>query len=89
MTTDLVLKVCDFGFSFLLPEGTVVADGHSGTPMYTAPEILKKEKYGANVDLWSVGVVMYQCLTGQIPYIVCFFGWLHLREYLINFICNL
>ena len=33
-----------------------------------APEILLKHKYDARVDLWSVGVIMYECLFGRAPY---------------------
>lgn len=33
-----------------------------------APEILLKHKYDARVDLWSVGVIMYECLFGKAPY---------------------
>jgi len=33
-----------------------------------APEMLLKHKYDARVDLWSVGVIMYECLFGKAPY---------------------
>lgn len=33
-----------------------------------APEILLSHKYDARVDLWSVGVIMYECLFGKAPY---------------------
>ncbi|KAF3429420.1 hypothetical protein E2986_00644 [Frieseomelitta varia] len=39
-----------------------------GSPLYMAPEILLKHKYDARVDLWSVGVIMYECLFGKAPY---------------------
>ncbi|XP_017877150.1 serine/threonine-protein kinase ULK3 isoform X3 [Ceratina calcarata] len=39
-----------------------------GSPLYMAPEILLKRKYDARVDLWSVGVIMYECLFGRAPY---------------------
>jgi serine/threonine protein kinase len=38
-----------------------------GTPMYMAPEILKKEKYDQKVDIWSIGIISYVMLTGSIP----------------------
>lgn len=33
-----------------------------------APEILLRREYDARVDLWSVGVIMYECLFGKAPY---------------------
>jgi serine/threonine-protein kinase ULK/ATG1 len=39
-----------------------------GSPLYMAPEILLKHEYNAQVDLWSVGVIMYECLFGRAPY---------------------
>lgn len=33
-----------------------------------APEMLLARKYDARVDLWSVGVIMYECLFGKAPY---------------------
>ncbi|KYF38402.1 AGC kinase [Toxoplasma gondii ARI] len=39
-----------------------------GTPMYTAPEVLRGEGYDHSVDWWSVGVVMFEMLYGGIPF---------------------
>jgi len=39
-----------------------------GSPLYMAPEMLLKHKYDARADLWSVGVIMYECLFGKAPY---------------------
>lgn len=39
-----------------------------GSPLYMAPEILLKKSYDASVDLWSVGVILYECLFGKAPY---------------------
>uniref|UniRef100_A0A182YCQ3 Serine/threonine-protein kinase ULK3 n=1 Tax=Anopheles stephensi TaxID=30069 RepID=A0A182YCQ3_ANOST len=61
------LKVGDFGFAQRLKpyqENTAV----KGSPLYMAPEILLKTSYGPAADLWSVGVILYECLFGQAPY---------------------
>jgi serine/threonine-protein kinase ULK/ATG1 len=59
--------IIDFGFAQYL-----AADDQQsslrGSPLYMAPEILLKQKYDARVDLWSVGVIMYECLFGRAPY---------------------
>lgn len=39
----------------------------SGTPVYMAPEVIMQE-YGPPADLWSVGMLMYQLLTGTFPF---------------------
>ncbi|RDX79528.1 CBL-interacting serine/threonine-protein kinase 4, partial [Mucuna pruriens] len=64
------LKISDFGLS-ALPEH--LHDGllHTacGTPAYTAPEILRRVGYdGAVADAWSCGVILYNLLTGHLPF---------------------
>ena len=39
-----------------------------GSPLYMAPEILLKHEYDAQADLWSIGVILYECLYGKAPY---------------------
>ncbi|XP_026747791.1 serine/threonine-protein kinase ULK3 [Trichoplusia ni] len=60
-----MLKVADFGFAQHLS----AESGRSvrGSPLYMAPEMLRGH-YDARVDLWSVGVIMYECLFGRAPY---------------------
>ncbi|GAB1605189.1 serine/threonine-protein kinase ULK3-like isoform X1 [Argonauta hians] len=62
-----VLKIADFGFAKHILEGTEL---HSmrGSLLYMAPEILCKRKYDSRVDLWSIGVILYECLFGQAPF---------------------
>ncbi|XP_076474288.1 unc-51 like kinase 3 homolog Aduk isoform X2 [Bombus vancouverensis nearcticus] len=66
-TKDVGFMFKDFGFArFLSNSQTKFAI--CGSPLYMAPEILLKNKYDARVDLWSVGVIMYECLFGEAPY---------------------
>ncbi|CAG9577460.1 unnamed protein product [Danaus chrysippus] len=60
-----LLKVADFGFAQHLTEESMRSV--RGSPLYMAPEMILG-KYDARVDLWSVGVIMYECLFGRAPY---------------------
>ncbi|KAB8336877.1 hypothetical protein FH972_021185 [Carpinus fangiana] len=62
-----VLKIADFGFARQL-ENKGMAETLCGSPLYMAPEILRYEKYDAKADLWSVGTVLYELMTGKPPF---------------------
>lgn len=62
-----VLKLADFGFARILPNASL-AETLCGSPLYMAPEILRHEKYNAKADLWSVGTVFHEMLTGRPPF---------------------
>lgn len=66
-TPQLTLKVADFGFAQHLKAGEQNTS-IKGSPLYMAPEILLKRCYNAKADLWSIGVILYECLFGQAPY---------------------
>ncbi|KAJ1365725.1 protein of unknown function (DUF3543) [Parelaphostrongylus tenuis] len=65
--TDLVIKLADFGFARFLSEG-VMAATLCGSPMYMAPEVIMSLQYDAKADLWSIGTILFQCLTGKAPF---------------------
>lgn len=62
-----IIKICDFGFAKYI-EKDAMMDTLCGTPLYLAPEVLKFEKYNNKVDLWSIGAILFQMMTGQPPY---------------------
>ncbi|XP_072018352.1 uncharacterized protein [Amphiura filiformis] len=71
------LKLIDFGLSNFLGSisrnGRIRADMQAtqcGSPAYAAPEIIANKRYGAKVDVWSVGVNTFAMLTGTLPFIV-------------------
>lgn len=39
-----------------------------GSPMYMAPEVIMSLQYDAKADLWSLGTIVFQCLTGKAPF---------------------
>uniref|UniRef100_A0A6T6MSR4 Non-specific serine/threonine protein kinase n=1 Tax=Timspurckia oligopyrenoides TaxID=708627 RepID=A0A6T6MSR4_9RHOD len=61
------VKVCDFGLANFAA-GSSVMETQVGTPYFAAPEIIKGESYTSSVDMWSCGVVMYNILSGQLPF---------------------
>ncbi len=67
LTSLPMLKIADFGFARSLP-ATSLAETLCGSPLYMAPEILRYEKYDAKADLWSVGTVLFEMMTGRPPF---------------------
>ncbi|XP_031424868.1 serine/threonine-protein kinase ULK3 isoform X1 [Clupea harengus] len=62
-----VLKLADFGFAqYMSPWDEQSA--LRGSPLYMAPEMVCRRQYDARVDLWSVGVILYEALFGQPPF---------------------
>ena len=76
---DSEIKIIDFGLSrrinrTKLNKNTNNNDNNNnlnslvGTPIYTAPEILKGEIYDEKCDCWSIGVIIYILLCGVPPF---------------------
>ncbi|XP_065200670.1 serine/threonine-protein kinase ULK3 isoform X2 [Planococcus citri] len=63
----LTLKIGDFGFAQFLSD-TTQKHAIRGSPLYMAPEMLLGGQYDAKADLWSVGVITYECLFGKAPF---------------------
>jgi len=61
-------KLIDFGLSNFMEEGKLRST-FCGTPAYAAPEMILGKKYsGPEVDIWSMGVVLYSMITGVFPF---------------------
>ena len=62
------IKLTDFGLSKILEDGEDKAYTLCGTPQYLAPEVLLRKGYDKAVDWWSLGCIMYEMLTGKLPF---------------------
>ena len=61
------LKIADFGFARDLSIHGL-ADTLCGSPLYMAPEILQYKQYDVKADLWSVGAILFELVSGVPPY---------------------
>ena len=69
-TPDAVLKIADFGLAKdTSNQQEDLFETQVGTPIYMAPEIQKKQTYTSKSDLWSLGVILFELLTGIPPFI--------------------
>lgn len=62
------VKLADFGFA-KLAEYSQLLESYCGTPITMAPEILKKGNYDSKCDIWSLGVMIFQMVFGNPPFI--------------------
>ena len=67
-----IAKVLDFGIArqieYSLKDKTTKTGSFLGTPYYMSPEQARGESVDYRSDLWSLGVIVYQCLTGRSPF---------------------
>src|SRR2546425_661448 len=71
LTADGAVKLMDFGIAFDATQGDLTWSGLSssvGTPEYMAPEQVRARHGDERTDLYSLGVILYEMLTGQLPW---------------------
>eukprot|EP00177_Eucheuma_denticulatum_P003377 GFKZ01006110.1.p1 GENE.GFKZ01006110.1~~GFKZ01006110.1.p1 ORF type:complete len:912 (+),score=125.95 GFKZ01006110.1:162-2738(+) len=65
---DADVKLTDFGIAYYSEDPSALCKTLCGTPLYVAPEVLLRQPYGPEADLWSLGVIIYIMLVGYPPF---------------------
>jgi serine/threonine protein kinase len=67
MKSSPILKIIDFGLANYSTDGTMISN--CGSPNYASPEVVQSNKYnGCLADVWSLGVILYVMVTGELPF---------------------
>lgn len=72
LTSDGIIKLCDFGFARTMDLNTYVLTSVKGTPLYMAPEIIEEKPYDHNADLWYMQIVYSTERTTNNLYLLLF-----------------
>lgn len=67
-TKNTALKITDFGFAKCYDPSEGGLTETLGSPLYMAPEIIKKLPYDCSVDIWALGVLSFIMLSGKPPF---------------------
>ena len=68
LTKDRVVKVMDFGIAKMASSSKTQTNIVLGTPTYMSPEQISGKKVDGRSDIFSLGVVLFELLTGQLPF---------------------
>jgi serine/threonine protein kinase len=66
--TNSIIYIADFGLAKSVERGSGGLKSEVGTPLYTSPEICRNEGYGTATDVWSLGVIMHETLSLDVPF---------------------
>jgi serine/threonine protein kinase len=65
------VKISDFGWARIIHSPSEeLRRTLCGTPLYLAPERIRQSQYSKSVDLWAIGILTYELLTGKIPFTI-------------------
>ena len=64
---DNNIKLCDYGWATYFTPGNILTT-YCGTPEYVSPEMLNKRPYNQKVDIWAIGVLIFELVFGYAPF---------------------
>lgn len=62
------IKIADLGFSKIQQDPNALNVTYCGTPINMAPEVLNRGVYNYKADIWSLGTILFELLTGKSPF---------------------
>ena len=73
LTTDGVLKICDFGLAREVPKDHTSWTPQVMTMLYRCPEVITRERtlYSKSIDMWSIGIIFAELVLGHPPFLRC------------------
>jgi serine/threonine protein kinase len=63
-----LVKIADFGFATRINTRESNMESILGTPLYMAPQLFNEEPYTYKVDIWAIGVILFEMITGNPPF---------------------
>ena len=67
LDNDFNIKLCDYGWATYFTPGKFLTV-YCGTPEYVSPEVIKKYPYNEKVDIWGLGVLIFELVFGYAPF---------------------
>ena len=66
--SDFEFKLGDLGLAKSIISVNQLQETLCGTPLYMAPEVIAGRNYDSKADIWSLGALLFQMLTGEYPF---------------------
>lgn len=81
---EIKIKIIDFGFAQFFYEGQRFSK-LSGSPLYLSPEMMDYRPYDYRIDIWAIGIIYYEIISGDVPFIDPIGRYEETRQQVINF----